>query len=713
MSNRFYKLPFFLVAFVAVVVPVFFVVLALPPTTAAQIANPSAFIPTAFAAKWVYWLLIWSTLMLLPLFLAGAKDLRAPFFFGSVAVPIFLFLFAIFQFRYLMVCAFALAAWQAFWWCSSRHKTFKSPTFWLHSVILTMAWIATYFYFCWACSIAHSGVGFFCSLGLSAILVLVVMPLCIWWTARPFSTWAPARTFSHRLLSATLTIGALCAFIFESLRVDRIEPTTFYHHWGVYIGPLQQMHEGGWLLWDIPSQYGFFSLVLLGLSPLSSGWSSLYWVNAFFVFLEAALLFFFLKKVWPTLWGTLGAFCITFISMYLLTGWLPKGTGPLSIPSISGFRFAWVAATIVFLVLRDQKESGLPRKKSMKLGENVLFLGSMLWSAESFFYCGMVWGAYFWGQWLVKSEARAVVVRQAVEKVGVLLLTMGFISIFYLVRLGHFPDWRMFIEYAFSFGTGFFSLPMEFPGPGLYLLYFSFLVALSLCGWFGPLRSKLGIILASFSALWGCVTYYVGRSHFGNAVCVIPLVLISGTAILRTVEKFPNIKSQLFLWMSPLLYGICLMALLSTQLLPAYMKGLRYASFFNIERFVPSVTPEVKKLLDRIPNIEEARVVSWQDQNLPGKYGPIFLKKTWLPLSPLALYQPLKRSRTGVFLRRRLERLSGCGWVLYDTTAYPHAIGPIHEFDNAFLEFNWVPRKYFENGSSQLILWCKDGKLVS
>jgi hypothetical protein len=54
----------------------------------------------------------------------------------------------------------------------------------------------------------------------------------------------------------------------------RIEPLTLtstgmhipdvgFLHWSVFIGPAEMVRQGGWLLWDVPSQYGFLEYTLI------------------------------------------------------------------------------------------------------------------------------------------------------------------------------------------------------------------------------------------------------------------------------------------------------------------------------------------------------------------------------------------------------------------------------------------------------------------
>ena len=53
-------------------------------------------------------------------------------------------------------------------------------------------------------------------------------------------------------------------------------------HWQLYVGPVEMLGQGGYLLWDIPSQYGFLSILSSYLIPLTSAWHKVYILNIIF-----------------------------------------------------------------------------------------------------------------------------------------------------------------------------------------------------------------------------------------------------------------------------------------------------------------------------------------------------------------------------------------------------------------------------------------------
>jgi hypothetical protein len=239
------------------------------------------------------------------------------------------------------------------------------------------------------------------------------------------------------------------------------------------------------------------------------------------------------------------------------------------------------------------------------------------------------------------------------------------------------------------------------------LLYFVFVFGLLLVMHRDALRGRLGPILSCCAAFWACATYYVSRSHPSNATNLAPLLLLASAGLVNCVSDMPNIKGQLLLWLSPLIGGLFLTAVLNRPLFPQYVKHFPQISFGDVERFIPAVDDETQRLLQKIPKLDETRFVSWREDNFAGRYGENLLGKTWLPLSPMALGYPLRESRKPVFVQRRLERANGCGLVLYGPR-YPRTAPPIQQLDQAFAAAGWTALKSYTEGQSEAVYWCHE-----
>ena len=125
------------------------------------------------------------------------------------------------------------------------------------------------------------------------------------------------------------------------------------YHWQPYVGVLEMMDQGGFLLWDTPSTYGFLSLVLPYLIPFGNAWQKIYIVNGI---LSLALGLLIIKIIWNKkglIWYLIS------ISMTLaLVYYLPGGQNLINLaetPSGGAMRFFWVVL-LMYVVVRVREK---------------------------------------------------------------------------------------------------------------------------------------------------------------------------------------------------------------------------------------------------------------------------------------------------------------------------------------------------------------------
>src|SRR4029077_15875274 len=82
-------------------------------------------------------------------------------------------------------------------------------------------------------------------------LFLVVVNL------RPQATTGPA---GNRKVQRLLTLAGILVLAWVGLRYEQMDDT-YLHNGGMFTGPSELLRQGGWLLWDVPSQYGFLSIL--------------------------------------------------------------------------------------------------------------------------------------------------------------------------------------------------------------------------------------------------------------------------------------------------------------------------------------------------------------------------------------------------------------------------------------------------------------------
>ncbi|TMQ33157.1 MAG: hypothetical protein E6K70_14620, partial [Planctomycetota bacterium] len=229
-----------------------------------------------------------------------------------------------------------------------------------------------------------------------AVLVLVASAILV--TVNVYHGQVPKEGPRFRFF--TLGNGlAFILFVFAGLRIDYHEGLVHlvpYHHWGVMIGPAELVRQGGWLLWDVPAQYGFLSTLTLAWLPTHSVWQSLYLVHAVLLCGVACFLFLLLRSLGTGLSNYCFSLVVTLAAVCLIPGWPPLLTGSYFVPAVSPFRFFWCYAllAVILWAVRTEPRDRL-QKRILGLGCTAWLVGS-LWSGESMAYCATIWlPAYF------------------------------------------------------------------------------------------------------------------------------------------------------------------------------------------------------------------------------------------------------------------------------------------------------------------------------
>ena len=62
-------------------------------------------------------------------------------------------------------------------------------------------------------------------------------------------------------------------------------------HWQPIIGPNQMLQQGGFLLWDTPTNYGYLSHLVIDLIPLDNKWLSFYYLNGTMMLIFSLIFF--------------------------------------------------------------------------------------------------------------------------------------------------------------------------------------------------------------------------------------------------------------------------------------------------------------------------------------------------------------------------------------------------------------------------------------
>ena len=504
-------------------------------------------------------------------------------------------------------------------------------------------------------------------LGVTAGLVWMLRAL----TAEHDAT-AP-RWFDRAIDAVVLTI--LAAAI---LRTNTIDGNwLFPHHWSVYVAAADMVREGGTLLGNVASQYGFLNTLLLAAMPTDDRFTALYWLNSVLVWISGAIIYFTLKTWLVRWWWQLGAGLITVCCVAFLCGDAPALTGPLPAPSIAAVRFIWVYLLLGYLVWwhrRGAMDHGSIHT-ALWIGSSLWLLG-VLWSVESAIYVTATWF----------PAAAVVAMRPAMEQLSrtarglallagigralvipslLLMITLAGLTGYYRLILGHLPVWPQYWEYATAFSAGFGALPIE-PGSGVWALLLLHVALLAtLVGMeIDRRRASLALIWAAWGAFWAVSTYYISRSHGNNITNLSPvLLLVVGVMVHAWGTGDRRGPAGLWIWLTvPTFVGATLWLVL-TNSATLRRQWETYAVEPHTARLLPPVPPALTELIKLCQQVQPGRY------SVLGQNTGMFAKAAtddhadWLPLRSLPLLIPLSPERRSFYLDAYSRGRAG-GWLL-------------------------------------------------
>src|SRR5215216_8065230 len=216
---------------------------------------------------------------------------------------------------------------------------------------------------------------------------LALLACCWWASGREIPTnrlWTWARGITS---VGSVIILVLLAFrtdgLFTTDQLDSFNLPGSYLHWGAFVGPAEAVRQGGWLLWDVPFQYGFLTTLSLAALPVPTAWQSLYLFSAIGSAVVAVFLFVVLRAVRPTVAGTIVAGAVSAAVVFLLPA-QPILLAPVHyLPSNGVIRHWWCYVLVAVLLLERRQAPRSRAQQGLLLAGCVSWLLAILWSAES------------------------------------------------------------------------------------------------------------------------------------------------------------------------------------------------------------------------------------------------------------------------------------------------------------------------------------------
>ncbi len=566
-----------------------------------------------------------------------------------------------------------------------------------------------------------------CALLLSAWLVAARW---LWW--KPLDVWAAASAYSACVLAAAVLLAAYCfarlgdrsagpSFDVFALAGGRFAPPaglrraaaalrdvpalavlalasvyvhgsgmhyvpgnphayTAHHHWGAVVGSAHFVRQGGWLLWDAPSQYGFLSTLAIARLPIRDVWQSAYTLNAILYVLTSSFLFLLLRTLRPGPAHYVFSLLLTLAAVFLLPGLPAELTGPFVTPAVGPLRFFWCYALVAVLVGEHRRAAQGEAGTAPLWAGCFAWLAGSFWSAESAVYCAVVWLPAYVVLVLRRARLRqaggwrALALRLSVPPLLGVAAVAGITAV-YRGALGHGPDWRMYIEYCQAMSV--FAMLIE-PRGAVWVLLLVFLAVATAAA--HVLREPDGsrdlpLLLGAGGALWAASSYYVGRSHEINATNLSPFILLAVAAtlhVLRRRQEGAAWAAWVRLSFLPVLTMMLVAAFGNAELLAGRLHDFARGYRARIANLLPSADPALKELLAEA-GVGAKTPLLFHDNRPAWLHAPpvweadgrrVTAPPAWMPGGPLTVYIPLPRERCRLYFARFAERTHRSGWLL-------------------------------------------------
>jgi hypothetical protein len=513
--------------------------------------------------------------------------------------------------------------------------------------------------------------------------------------------------------------AAILLIALASARMDSLPDPFAVHHWSVFVGPAALVRQGGWLLWDVPCQYGFLSTLTVAWLPVASVWQSFYLVHVALVTLSLVFLFLVLRSLRAGVANLVFSLAVTLAALFV-TGNSELLSGPSWTPSLGAVRYFWCYALLGVLAWEFHADlrGRLPRA-TMLIGCATWLVGTF-WSAESAVYCAATWLPAYALMVLRRAVTRhpgpgrtGGRIRTALPWLALppllLLTTLGAITTYYVLALGHRPEWAAYLEYSLSFAKGMNSAPID-PGGSVWvsllvLCALSTVVASALRR--GRSLGSLVLTTGVWGAFWSTNSYFVQRGGiFAITVYLAPMLCLAVglvAHVLARTSMAPRTSALLRAGLAPVLVALLTLGFGNAGRTPDWYGAIRSGYVRKIERRLPVMDDSLRELLlsarvndgDPIVYIDDSIYLNPVPRRRPESR---WRGRTWLPTQPLALHLPLPADRSQAYMARFTARTGAGGWLIQpralpagrDLSWFFEGVVRTHERTRTFENASWV-----------------------
>lgn len=480
-------------------------------------------------------------------------------------------------------------------------------------------------------------------------------------------------------------------FLELALRTDGLLADWVPYHRMYFIAPAEFVRHGHYLLWDVPSQYGFLSILTLALIPTKSVWQGLYLLTALLLTAQALCVFALLRH------GRRGY--VNYVVSLLVPAAIFLSSvasrypfGPRLYPQ-AGLRFFWPVALLMIAYFTYASRKDTRRARYWRAIGWIAWGGSVAWSFET-----GVWATCIWIPFVVCEAAIALflerrgplasaklMLRRMYPLAAIPALLWLAVETFFFARLHHAPDWQGYVEFNLTYAADpTYHVQTHFFGSGWVLIsVFAGVLSTALTLLYKRKIETLPLLAGCWFGVWGVAVYFVGEPYDNHVNLILGVVLVAFLILSNVCRQNGAFSDGRFvpgLWAIVPLLVICMTTSYgepsrAAQMTMPFTRG--YA--FSPEQRLPAISGELARIIRRAGITERDEMIlpnspDWVKISnglvmpfVRNPHGNTYEVYAWLPVSPSGaantLYT-LPPDRRQIYLDRFLNTTPHAGWLI-------------------------------------------------
>lgn len=548
------------------------------------------------------------------------------------------------------------------------------------------------------------------------------------------------RTLEPARKTLVVNVLALGFIAFMSFRTDHLlevlDEAGGYHHWGAWVGPADLVREGGWLLWDVPSHYGFLSVLPIAFLPTATTWQSFYLLQSLAFFVFSGGIFLLLRRIGPG-WLNLSFALACAVMIPMFSSNFPEvspGTSIFIFPNFGPYRYFWVLVLIGLLIWNQRLSPASDRRRTIMVAGSVCWLLGVLWSVESAVYCSGVWlpafGVMVWqmysGKWFAWKGALA----WFALPIGLLLAAVALVSLVYQFGLGHLPDWVNTLDFVKTLGVEREIGTVAQVGAAVALLMAMCLICVAALG-LGFRGTTPDVSFSLYAGLIGALLatgiYGYQRSYFW--LHPVAYAILAGLFVVSSRAKSlgPMLRAGaapfVVLSLTAAFTGFFSDPVAGREATVSVVGNIEHR--FSVDYQLPDAARSLQALFleagvqptdpvvyagDTLGNI----LLPWRPANAPNE-PRVIAGRHWIPAQPLYALHYVPPDRAELYTARAIARSPESGWLIQRKTGFgssPDIPAWSSGLDSAlFAEINktHIPTRIYENELWQIAWYAYVG----